>query len=263
MIEAVQLFFSGLVAISVYMCLVWLVSLLIRNAGIVDVAWSFGFTVLAALYWFLNPKIAPPNLLLVGMYVLSSLRLTWHLLMRFLRWYPGEDPRYLELRTKMGNLVNAKMLLVFLFQGLVLVIFSIPLMISFSDVRSNVDAFMIVAIVLWLVAFLGETIADYQLAEFVNDTKNRNLTCQRGLWRYSRHPNYFFEWLQAVSFALFVSGLQDGLFAWVSPALLLFLLFNVTGIKPSEEHSIKTRLDYADYVKRTSVFVPWPRRDLS
>lgn len=263
MIDIVQLFLTGLAAISIYMTVVWLLSLLIRNAGIVDVAWSFGFTVLAALYAFLTMPPSSTNVLLIAMYVVSSLRLTWHLLSRFLRWYPKEDPRYGELREKMGKSANAKMLLVFLFQGAVLAVFSIPLVISLAMAREDIDFLVIVALLLWVVAMLGEAVADLQLAEFVRDAKNRNSTCQVGLWRYSRHPNYFFEWLTSVSFALYVSGLEFGLIAWVSPALLLFLLFYVTGIKPSEEHSLKSRPDYADYVKRTSVFVPWPRRNPS
>ncbi|MBX9695730.1 MAG: DUF1295 domain-containing protein, partial [Cyanobacteria bacterium] len=181
---------------------------------------------------------------------------------RFLRWYPKEDARYAELREKMGDSANAKMLLVFLFQGAVLGLLTTPLVVSLTDGRSALDAFEIAAIALWFVSLIGESMADQQLAVFTKDPQNRNKTCQLGLWRYSRHPNYFFEWLSSVSFALYVSGSQYGFLTWTSPALLLHLLFNVTGIKPSEEHSLKTRTDYADYARRTSVFVPWSRRNV-
>lgn len=258
--EAIQLLLAGLAATSIYMGGVWLSSLIIRNAGIVDVAWSFGFTFVAGLYALFSPPKFPADVVLLSMYVISSLRLTWHLTSRFLRWYPKEDSRYAELRTKMGKSANAKMLLIFLFQGFVLVLFTAPLALALSDGRSQIDTFATFAVFVWLASLLGESLADQQLTEFVKDPQNSTKTCQTGLWRYSRHPNYFFEWLSSVSFALFVSGSPYGLLTWSSPALLMHLLFNVTGIKPSEEHSLKTRSDYADYAKRTSVFVPLPRR---
>lgn len=258
----VQLILSGLIAISIYMSLVWIVSLRLRNAGLVDVAWSFGFTFLAVLYSVLSPPQLPADVILICMYVISSLRLTWHLTSRFLRWYPKEDARYAELREKMGDSASGKMLLVFLFQGAVLALFTAPLVVSLTDGRSEIGAFEIVAIALWLVSLIGETLADQQLTGFAKDPQNHNKTCQLGLWRYSRHPNYFFEWLGSVSLALYVTGSPYGVLAWTSPALLLHLLFNVTGIKPSEEHSLKTRPDYADYAKRTSIFAPLPRRNV-
>lgn len=262
MSDSVQLILYGFTAISIYMILVWVASLFLRNAGIVDIAWAFGFTFMAGFYAALSPPQFPSDVLLASMYVISSLRLTWHLGRRFLRWYPKEDSRYTELREKMGRAVNAKMLLVFLFQGAVLVLFTAPLVVSLTDGRSELDAFGITAIALWILSLTGESLADWQLASFAKDPQNSNRTCQLGLWRYSRHPNYFFEWLSSVSFALYVSGCQSCLWVWASPALLLHLLFNVTGIKPSEEHSEKTRPDYAAYAKRTSIFVPLPRRNV-
>ena len=260
MTDTLQLFLAGLIAISLYMGVVWILSLLMRNAGIVDVAWSFGFTFLAGLYAFLSPPQLPADAVLLCMYVISSLRLTWHLTARFLRWFPEEDARYAALREQMGDSADMKMLVVFLFQGAVLALFTAPLVVSLTDGRAELDMFATIAIVVWFIALSGETLADQQLANFASDPQNRQKTCQLGLWRYSRHPNYFFEWLSSVSFALYVTGSPYGLLAWSSPALLLHLLFNVTGIKPSEAHSLKTRPDYAEYARRTSVFVPWPRR---
>lgn len=260
--DGLQLLIAGLIAVSIYMIGVWLSSILMRNAGIVDVAWSFGFTVLAGLYALLSPPRFPADVILISMYVISSLRLTWHLTGRFLRSYPTEDARYAELRAKMGESANAKMLLVYLFQGAVLALFTAPLVVSLTDGRRELDLFGEVAIVLWFLSLVGETVADWQLTHFTRDPSNRNKTCQVGLWRYSRHPNYFFEWLGCLSLALFVTGSPYGFLTWICPALLLHLLFNVTGIKPSEEHSLKTRPDYANYSKHTSAFVPLPRRKI-
>ncbi len=99
--------------------------------------------------------------------------------------------------------------------------------------------------------------ADSQLAQFKHDVKTKGKTCQIGLWQYSRHPNYFFQWLLWVSIALYASASPFGWYAWIAPALMLYFLLFVTGIKATEERALVSRSDYAEYQKRTSAFVPW------
>ena len=114
-----------------------------------------------------------------------------------------------------------------------------------------------------MLSLFGETLADYQLSEFAKDQQNKGITCRVGLWKYSRHPNYFFEWLSSVAFCLYAIDSQYGLLTVACPILMLHLLLNVTGVKPSEEISLRSRSDYADYQKTTSAFVPWSRREVS
>jgi steroid 5-alpha reductase family enzyme len=107
------------------------------------------------------------------------------------------------------------------------------------------------------VAIVGEYLADSQLARFKHDPENKGKTCQIGLWHYSRHPNYFFQWLLWVAIALYATSSPNGLFAWIAPVLMLYFLLFVTGIKATEERALVSRVDYAEYQKRTSAFIPW------
>jgi steroid 5-alpha reductase family enzyme len=250
----------GLIVILIFMSMTWLASLYLRNAGIVDVAWSFGFSISAALYLTLARAITLRQWLIAGMVVLWSLRLTWHLFVRFLKLHPVEDSRYKALRLQLGEHSDAKMYLIFLFQGLVLTALTAPLAVSVADPSSQLSWPHYAGLFVWSLAFVGVSLADYQLSQFIGEPGNKGRTCQIGLWRYSRHPNYFFEWLGALAYWLFALGSPCGIWTIASPLLLLHLLLNVTGVKPAEEQSLRSKTDYPDYQKSTSAFVPWPRR---
>jgi steroid 5-alpha reductase family enzyme len=251
---------AGLVALSFFMLLFWLVAKSIDNFGIVDVAWALGFSLAALIYSLLGQIYNFRHWLIVLAVVLSSLRLTWHLGARFLSWYPKEDPRYKELRSKLGDFAKEKMLVVYLWQAIVLALMTAPLAVALADPRDEFSGWQAAGVGIWLVSLIGESLADYQLSLFTRDPANRGRTCQKGLWRYSRHPNYFFEWLGSVAFFLYVLDSPYGIWTILCPLLLLHLLLNVTGVKPSEEHSLRSRSDYAEYKRKTSVFVPWFRR---
>jgi steroid 5-alpha reductase family enzyme len=116
--------------------------------------------------------------------------------------------------------------------------------------------------VLWVFAFLGEVLADAQLARFKANPVNRGKVCDLGLWRFSRHPNYFFEWLIWVSYALFALASPHGYLGLISPALILFFLLKVTGIPATEAQALRSKGEaYRRYQQTTSVFIPWiPKR---
>jgi steroid 5-alpha reductase family enzyme len=117
------------------------------------------------------------------------------------------------------------------------------------------------AIALWAGALAGESVADRQLERFKADAHSRGRVCRSGLWRYSRHPNYFFEWLVWVAYALAATTAPWGALAWACPAVMLFLLFRVTGIPATEAHALRSRGEaYRDYQRTTSAFVPWVPR---
>jgi len=245
------------------MTVVWLVSRVIHNAGIVDVAWALGFTLAAALYIYLGHPSNIRQGLMLMMNTIWSLRLAWHLALRFKKWYPEEDPRYTALRAQMGDSAEVKMLMVFLWQASILALMTAPLAVAVADRRSDLDVWQYAGMAMWLVALCGESLADYQLSLFTAQPLNKGRTCQIGLWRYSRHPNYFFEWLGSLAFFIYASDSPYGIWTVICPAVLLHLLINVSGVKPAEAHSLQSRSDYADYKRRTSTFVPWFRKDLS
>lgn len=258
-IELLRTMAGALLLSLTVMSVTWLISKAIKNAGIVDVAWALGYSIMAVYYLVTGHHQSLNLQILSAMVTLWSLRLTWHLGTRFLQWYPEEDARYTELREKLGDNKEWKMYTIFLWQGAVLCFMNAPLAVaSINDPATALGPIQYVAIFLWAVSITGVTLADKQLSEFKKSNKGK--TCQVGLWRYSRHPNYFFEWLGALSFTLFVIDMPMGFWTLACPLVLLHLLFNVTGVKPAEEHSLKTRPDYADYVKTTSPFFPWWRK---
>jgi len=155
--------------------------------------------------------------------------------------------------------LNAKMFQFFQFQALLLVTLSVPFLLAARNRAPSLHPLEVAAVVLWLVALFGETLADAQLAAFKRDAANRGRVCDSGLWRWSRHPNYFFEWLIWVAFALFALASPWGWIALYCPALMLFFLLKVTGVSYTESQLLRSKGEsYRRYQERTSTFVPWP-----
>lgn len=143
-------------------------------------------------------------------------------------------------------------------QGLLDVLLSLPFLVLAFDSTSSWRATEILGLVVWAVALLGEGVADRQLKAFKRDPAHRGQVCQVGLWNYSRHPNYFFEWLIWVAYALMAWGAPYGPVGLLSPLLMLFFLYKVTGIPATEAQAIRTKGDaYRQYQATTSPFIPW------
>lgn len=252
---------ATIVALTV-MTVVWIVSVRIRNAGIVDVAWSALFGLLALIYGFLGDGDVVRRAIAAALMILWSVRLAGYLGRRVLGHLETEDPRYAALRAKWGAAANRNMLFFFLFQGVTNVLLSVPVLIAVQNPRPGLRIVEVAGIALWVVALLGESIADAQLARFRRDPANRGRVCTAGLWGYSRHPNYFFEWLIWCAFFLFALGSPYGWVAAYCPVLMLWFLYKVTGIPATEEHSLQSKgEEYRRYQRTTSAFVPWfPKR---
>jgi steroid 5-alpha reductase family enzyme len=141
------------------------------------------------------------------------------------------------------------------------VFFSLPALLAAVNRDEGFSPFELVAAGLWIVAFTGEVTADRQLERFKSDAAHGGHACQVGLWRYSRHPNYFFESLMWMAYATFASASPGGWTAFLCPATMIFLLFKVTGIPRTEAQALRSRGDeYREYQRTTSAFVPWFRR---
>lgn len=244
----------------------------LRNNSIVDVVWSAGFLFLGVIYLATAPQLSDGSslntsrALLLLMILIWSGRLAAHLFFRVKRHHPKEDIRYAQLRQEWGASVDRRMFGFFQLQGAIQLVLSLPWLLVFGDVSANrsvqtLSWFEIAGASLWLVGLLGETLADRQLARFRKDPANAGRVCQVGLWNYSRHPNYFFEWLIWVAFFLFACGSPWGWISLIAPALMWHFLVHVTGIPMTEELSVRSKGDaYRAYQKSTSAFIPWFKR---
>jgi steroid 5-alpha reductase family enzyme len=246
------------VAVSAF-ALVWLLSVRCHNYGFVDVAWSLSIAVLASIYAVLGNGDPLRRLAFTLTGVLWSLRLGLYILIRVWRDHPREDKRYRTLRERWPG--PGRFLLFFELQALTAVLFSLPFMMAALNPRRGLGKFELLGLTLALCAAAGEALADWQAQRFKRNPANHSAVVNVGLWRYSRHPNYFFE--SMVWWGFFLAAL-DSPYGWITlicPLLMLYLLLNVTGIPLTEKHSLESRGDaYRQYQCTTSRFIPWFRR---
>jgi steroid 5-alpha reductase family enzyme len=252
-----QLALSGAAALAVMMFVIWLLSVRLNNGGIVDVGWSLGLVILSVWYAWHGPGFAPRQWFMAGMVTFWGLRLALHLVRRIAS--EAEDGRYQQLRRDWaGKNINLRFLFFFECQALLDVFLSLPMLLAALNPVPQLSALEYAGVALWLVALSGESVADAQLAAFKRDPANRGRVCQVGLWRYSRHPNYFFEWFIWLAWMIYALASPWGWLSVVCPALMLFFLFRVTGIPATEAQALRSRGDeYARYQQTTSAFIPW------
>jgi steroid 5-alpha reductase family enzyme len=260
-VSAIPLSIEALAALCALFALVYALARWIDNYGIVDIAWSYSFAVLAFIYAIFGAGWPVRRAMIAAIVTVWSLRLGTHLLVRIVRKHPEEDGRYRQLRKDWGPGFKLKMAGFFQMQAVSVVLLGIPFLAACSNPQPVLATLEWAGAALWLVAISGEALADAQLSMFKKEGKNAGAVCDAGLWRYSRHPNYFFEWLIWVSYFLFACASPWGWAGILSPACILFLLLRVTGIPATEEQSVRSKGDaYRRYQERTSAFVPLPRR---
>ena len=228
------------------------------NYGIVDIAWSYAFGALALFYAFAAQGWALRRGLIGGCVLLWSLRLGTHLYVRIIGHHPVEDGRYQEMRRRWAADIARKMTVFYQQQAVSVVVLGLPFLLIARNPDPQLHPHEIVGALLWLVALLGEAIADAQLNAFKKNPANRGRVCDIGLWAFSRHPNYFFEWCVWVAYFVFACASPWGWTSILCPAVMLYLLLRVTGIPLTEEQSIRSRGDaYRAYQRRVSAFIPW------
>ena len=235
----------------------------INNYGVVDIVWSYAFAVLALFYALAAPGWPVRRALIATMAVLWSLRLGTHLFRRVVGHHPVEDGRYVQLRKDWAANFAPKMAGFFQLQAVSVILLGAAFLLACLNPAPQIHACEIAGALLWLIALTGEAIADAQLAAFKRNPASHGRVCDVGLWRYSRHPNYFFEWLVWVAYFVFALGSPTGWIAAVGPLSILYLLLRVTGIPLTEEQSLRSKGEaYRRYQQTTSAFVPWPPRKL-
>jgi steroid 5-alpha reductase family enzyme len=247
----------GWASVALLMLMLWLVHLQTGNAAIVDAGWAGGLALLGVLYAFMSEGYWLRATLIATMAAIWGLRLALYLLITRVVGHP-EEGRYQELRRQWKTNIPLKFLLVYEFQALLCVVLSVPFLTAARNGDPRISPLEWAAVALWILAMAGEAAADSQLNKFKATPANKGHTCQVGLWRYSRHPNYFFEWLIWVAFALFAISSTGGVWGLISPALILYFVLRVTGIPATEAQALRTRgEEYRRYQQTTSAFVPW------
>lgn len=252
---------AALVGLCIGFALLYVVARRLDNYGIVDIAWSYAFGLLAAGYAVAAAGWPVRRALIGAMALLWSARLGTHLAVRVLGHHPVEDGRYQQLRRDWAGNFAAKMFGFFQLQAASVVLLGAAFLLACINPAPALHPLEVAGAALWLLALSGEALADAQLAAFKRRPDSKGRVCDVGLWRYSRHPNYFFEWLIWVAYFVFALASPWGWVAVIGPASVLYLLLRVTGIPMTEEQSLRSRGDaYRRYQQTTSAFVPWPPR---
>lgn len=255
--NSTELLIWGIAAVGSLMFMLWIVHFPLRNAAIVDFGFGIGLAILGLGDALFGSARGLRAATLGVMTAVWGVRLGLYLLFDRIIGHE-EEGRYQELRRKWKTNLGFKFLVFYEFQALICVILSVPFLLAGTNPASELGWLERIAAGLWFIALIGEITADGQLARFKHRPENKGKLCNVGLWRYSRHPNYFFEWLVWVSFALFASASPYGWLGWISPALILYFLLRVTGIPATEAHAVKSRGEaYREYQRTTSAFIPW------
>ncbi len=246
---------AGLAVVLGLMIVLWLVSLRLRDASLVDRFWGAGFVLLGWVYW-VSAGLPAAGLIMVIPVTLWGVRLSVHLSWR--NWGHGEDYRYREMRQTHGDRFPwISLWTVFILQGGLMWLIALPV---FAGARAHEEPAIWLAVpglLLWATGLIWEAVADAQLARFRALPANRGKVLDSGLWRYSRHPNYFGEIL--VWLGLFLIAAASG--AWWSlfgTALMIFLILRVSGVTLLERKLFRSRPEYRSYVARTNALIPGP-----
>ena len=248
--------------VATLMLLLWLIHLKTGNAAIVDVGWAAGLGILAAYYAIVGPGYAGRKCAIAVMADIWSLRLAVYLLFARVVGHP-EEGRYVELRKRWKRSLPLRFLLFFQIQALLDVVLSVPFLIACFDPAQSIGRPEMIGGAIWIVGLIGEIAADSQLDRFKRNPANRGRLCRVGLWNYSRHPNYFFEWLIWIGYGVFALGSPWGWLGLIAPGLILYFLLGLTGIPATESQAVRSRGEqYRQYQRTTSAFIPWfPRKD--
>jgi steroid 5-alpha reductase family enzyme len=239
----------------------WVVAVRVKRLSVVDVTWGPSFFVIAVVGFLVSTEDGEGlrRALIVVLTGLWGVRLGTHILLRQLR-DPGEDPRYTEMMSRRsGDPRIAALRSVFLLQAVAAWFISLPLQVGLVSSRGP-GTLLWLGVLVWAVGFVFESVGDWQLTRFKALPESRGQVMDRGLWRYTRHPNYFGD--AAVWWGLFLIC-ADGGWAWLtvlSPLLMTWFLAAKTGKPLMEKQLSQSRPGYADYVNRTSGFIPLPPR---
>jgi steroid 5-alpha reductase family enzyme len=237
-----------------YMTFWFIVSVIKKRNDVADIAWGLGFVLLAWLSFYIS-GYSFKALLVNSLVTVWGLRLAWHIYNR--NKNKPEDSRYFEWRKTWKNFYLRSFLQVFLLQGIFLFLISLPVMYINHSVANGFGILEVLGLFVWSLGFYFESTGDRQLKEFIANPINKGKLMDRGLWRYSRHPNYFGEVTQWWGIFIISLSIQGSFFTIIGPLTIILLILFVSGI-PLLEKKYEGRPDWEEYKKRTSIFIPLP-----
>lgn len=245
--------------ISIYFLLFFIVGTLTKNNSIVDMGWGLGFVVTILLSSYIYPPAFTGQYIIIALISIWGLRLTYHLVKR--NWGKAEDFRYANWRKEWGVWVIPRAFVqVYLLQGVMMMAIIYPHVWSLEIREAKSSFFYLIGLGVWLIGFFFESVGDHQLKVFKSDKQNKGKLIKSGLWKYTRHPNYFGEatmWWGLYIITLDFLPFNIGL---LSPILITYLLRFVSGV-PMLEKKYEGREDFQLYKSATNAFIPWfPRR---
>lgn len=247
------------VAVTALMFATWLLSLPLRNASIVDIVWGLGFVTVGWTAWLISDDHGARSLVLLVMVTLWGLRLAAYLAWR--NHGKGEDFRYVAMRRSIGsNFWIVSLLSVFGLQGLLLMVVSLPLSVGIPQAGVSLGTSSYLGLALFAVGMFFETVGDAQLARFKADPANSGRVMDRGLWQYTRHPNYFGDFCVWWAIFVVVIGVEHWEWTIIGPIAMSVLLLRVSGVALLEKSIGRRRPGYEAYVAQTSAFIPRPPR---
>lgn len=259
--SGLMVFFTGGGVILLSITLLWLLSLALKDASIVDIFWGLGFVILAWTYGHFGDGFWARKYVVIGLVTLWGLRLAIHIGVR--NTGHGEDFRYAKWRQEEGKRWWwFSFFKVFLLQGTIMWLISTPLLFTATQTTPKTfTRFDIIGMIVWAIGFFFEAVGDYQLVRFKRNPENKGKLLTRGLWRYTRHPNYFGDATQWWGLYLLAFSVPFGAYTLYAPLLMTFLLLKVSGVAMLERSLKKTKPGYEEYVAQTNAFVPWfPKR---
>jgi steroid 5-alpha reductase family enzyme len=258
-----DLFYVFSVNFIIFFC-AWILCTKWARVSWVDVFWaaSIGMWSLDHLrFWKSSFSFAKPITLLSLLYFMWSFRLSSHLCQRLLNHRGKEDLRYERIKIKAQGNWRKTSFFIFIMNALLVTLLVLPQRLLLWSDSIQINATLILGIFISLISILGESLADKQLNSFLLNKSNSGKTCQHGLWRYSRHPNYFFEWSFWMGISTMLISYPLGYFALLCPLTMYVFLTQFTGIKISEEGSALRRSDFEPYKQKTSAFFPRPPKN--
>jgi steroid 5-alpha reductase family enzyme len=237
-----------------YMSLWFIISILKKRNDIADVAWGLGFIILAWTSYIISMNFNLRGLLVVVLVSIWGLRLAWHIYSR--NKGKTEDYRYLAWRQEWGNWFYLRSYFqVYILQGIFLFLIILPVLIINNNLGKVIGALDVVGVLVWLIGFFFEVVGDAQLSNFIKNPENKGKLMQRGLWQYTRHPNYFGEVTQWWGIWLIALSVPNGWLSIIGPLTITILILKVSGI-PMLEKKMENNPEFAEYKRRTSIFIP-------